>query len=99
MRLIDADKFEINLCNLVMGDIRDYPEGTWSDFFGFLDNAPTVADVRENVRGEWIGLCDGSLECSVCGGIAPYNENYYGDVICAPRYNFCPNCGAQMEEV
>ena len=39
-----------------------------------------IADVRENVHGEW--LTDDI--CSVCGD---YNEF---------RTNYCPNCGARM---
>lgn len=54
-----------------------------------FDDIPT-ADVRENVRGEWKWVCFfknggyGSFGCSVCG----YRNG--------TRYNFCPNCGADM---
>ena len=88
MRYIDADKFEracmfdknCNDMQDMIYKLRDYP----------------TADVRENVKGEWIerkpvhfgkvikGL--GSVfVCSVCGE----------EVDCKP-YNFCPNCGADM---
>ena len=40
------------------------------------------ADVRENVRGEWI-VEDGEVVCSECGN--PHTET-----------NFCPFCGADM---
>ena len=63
-----------------------------------LDKIP-ADDVRENVRGEWIDLKDGSKECSVCLCTAPYHDDYYGYVVCAPRYDFCPNCGADMREM
>lgn len=50
-----------------------------------------AADVRENVRGEWLPDCeyDGEDEwcfnqCSLC--------NYQSD----EQYNYCPNCGADM---
>ena len=49
-----------------------------------------AADVRPVVRGRWIGkpyLLGTTNVCSVCG------ENYgmpHG------KYNFCPNCGADM---
>ena len=60
-----------------------------------------AADVRENVKGEWIE--DNSREksmmwrCSVCGRIAYYptigeRKNYKKHC----GYNFCPNCGADM---
>jgi len=45
------------------------------------------ADVRENVRGEWLHISDGYcdfLKCSQCGKTTD------------SRSNFCPNCGAQM---
>lgn len=48
-----------------------------------------AADVRENVRGEWIFPYGDKKykRCSVCGSVfysIPYNTN------------FCPNCGADM---
>ena len=53
-------------------------------------SAVPTADVRENVRGEWIR--DNSkattvyapCKCSVCGN---WNDKVT---------NFCPNCGAEM---
>ena len=56
-----------------------------------IDKIPT-ADVRENVRGEWIDAVVGTStgytyhekRCSICG---------YGEVL---PHNFCPNCGADM---
>ena len=61
----------------------------------YLKDVP-VADVRENVRGEWkekivddpsdsCGLFRRRFYCTVCG-----NWQTYG------RPNFCPNCGADM---
>ena len=51
-----------------------------------IDNFPS-ADVRENVRGEWIDTGSGQ-ECSVCKEIQYGYDNYR---------NFCPNCGADMQ--
>lgn len=55
-----------------------------------------TADVKENVRGEWIAfesyVGDESYKCSKCGckaledGIESYKSNY------------CPFCGADMRE-
>lgn len=48
----------------------------------------TTADVRENVKGEWIRCEDDEwihYECSVCG-----------EIIHHETLNFCPNCGAEM---
>ena len=59
-----------------------------------LDSVP-AADVRPVVRGKWIshdfvamgeGRYTGSVECSACGRFLPLPEN------------FCPNCGAMMED-
>lgn len=52
-----------------------------------IDEAPT-ADVRENVRGEWIERTYGQYECSVCGEkfCIPYIDNK----------NYCLSCGADM---
>ena len=53
-----------------------------------LDNIPK-ADVRENVRGEWILEDESDVyelwKCSKCGNGA-----------FDARYDFCPNCGADM---
>lgn len=63
-----------------------------------------IADVRENVRGEWVivvdktEMCDkegvktwGSLcQCNKCGFVLNAVEGHIG------QYNFCPNCGADM---
>ena len=52
-----------------------------------VESLPT-ADVRENVKGEWICCEDDEwihYECSVCG-----------EIIHHETLNFCPNCGADM---
>lgn len=53
-----------------------------------IDTIPS-ADVVEVRHGKWV-----NGECSECGGDAPFwpmATTYY-------RSNFCPNCGARMEE-
>ena len=57
-----------------------------------LDKFP-AADVRESVHGEWKDIFDdeGKWEktvCSVCG-------KGCGEAL--PVWNFCPNCGADMQ--
>lgn len=52
-----------------------------------------VADVRPVVRGKWSIVYDDFMKshyetCSCCG------KEYFG----ANGFNFCPNCGAWMEE-
>ena len=54
----------------------------------------TTADVRENVKGKWKIEYTGDgwgdyidVTCTNCGKTITHGE----------LYNFCPNCGAQME--
>lgn len=55
-----------------------------------IDDIPT-ADVRENVRGEWLsGDCMGA-SCSKCGEYFSFRT--FSEV---HNFNFCPNCGAEM---
>ena len=48
-----------------------------------------IADVRENVRGEWIFPYEDKKykRCSACG------KTFYS---IPATSNFCPNCGAEM---
>ena len=93
-RYIDSDKLKEELRNGHKQGFFDLPDGVLFE----IDDQPT-ADVRENVRGEWIDkgkkwtITNGYLvmnipvkECSVCG--RPYLY------IITDR--FCPNCGADM---
>ena len=75
-RYIDAD--------LLQEDFKEAHDGKRSLM---IDVQPT-ADVRENVRGEWIACLEDNecFVCSVCGeGI------YYTGI-----ENYCPHCGADM---
>ena len=57
----------------------------WYFVEGLIENAPT-ADVRENVRGEWIpteGHMVPIYRCNKCNNLSLGG-------------NFCPNCGADM---
>ena len=48
-----------------------------------------AADVAPVVHGRWVNGC----QCSVCGDKhGPYNSRH------RPYYNYCPNCGAKMDE-
>lgn len=88
MRLIDADKFEVLSWNVI-------PKG-YSDSFADgvmwlaekLDKCPTI----EPKRGKWIPIHgEPIVACSVC------RKKYDWDTE-AQYYNFCPNCGAKMED-
>jgi len=62
------------------------------EFDQVIMTQPT-ANLRENVRGEWITDTESALAgnvCSACGKVA--NNIFH-------KTNFCPNCGADMREV
>lgn len=63
----------------------------YSSVVAFINDIPS-ADVRPVVRGRWkdaIQNCNDSphVKCSVCG---EYYWQYF------KKFNFCPNCGADM---
>ena len=81
--------------------IRIYPDGTIGRPIGFGDyalvegaKAIPAADVRPVVRAKWKDDWEtGCSECSACGESYLW-EDYDG----VGEWNFCPNCGAKMEE-
>ena len=84
----------------VIYDIGDAPCRACAvdDMKDELENAPTVE--AEPVRhGHWNEAKDGTLWCSVCTSTGPYDEDSWGYVIHAPHYDYCPHCGAKMDEV
>lgn len=85
MRLIDADDL---MCKLTELEITN-PNFVMAEVKGLLVNAPTV---EERKHGHWIGkpIAGYSIvRCSVCFAFANNIE----------RWNYCPNCGAKMDEV
>lgn len=84
-RYIDADALDKFIDNTHFEDDADY--GMMSDL---VRNFKT-ADVRENVKGEWLsGDCMGA-SCSKCGEYFSFRT--FSEV---HNFNFCPNCGADM---
>jgi hypothetical protein len=91
MRLIDAD---------ALIQKRNHAKAYAPDMYvigqGYVMDAPTISAVPV-VRGEWIPfeeqyfftIFDG-IQCSVCG--SKHNPEL------AREYNYCPNCGARMED-
>ena len=91
-RLIDADA--------LMDDIRKHSESYFADDFAhiWVDKQPTV-DAEPVRHGKYIGTefdgyADGcpvyyEWKCSECGCVFEDEE---------PTYNYCPNCGAKMDE-
>lgn len=83
-RLIDADV-------LLMDNSWDFYDenGNRNDACIAVENAPTV-DAEPVRHGHWIEARYPLFTCSECG--ATYQDTGYG-------YNYCPNCGAKMDEV
>lgn len=88
-------------------DAKDYARHAMAkglNVLEYLEEVP-AADFRPVVRGKWISTIDGkthvkmahgepmnSCRCSVCGEWLVASDEY------AVKGNFCPNCGAIMEE-
>ena len=65
----------------------------FSDLSDIIVKTPP-ADVREVVHGQWIKLYNGNYKCSECGDwwCSDCNDGVINE------FNYCPNCGARMEE-
>ena len=83
-RYIDAEKAVARLKTCLWG--KDY-DGVLAK--SCIDDTPT-ADVRENVHAHWepVHLTAFGV-CSDCGAKWQFTE----------LMSFCPNCGAEMDEV
>ena len=97
MRYIDVDS--LNECmrivqkgnaNSVEFNKRCRATDVFFDIWGMIKAQPT-ADVRENVKGEWIVKGQG-VYCSHCKKESGYN--WYG---ASAFSKYCPNCGADMK--
>ena len=87
-----------------------FPKSEWFYKYEDVESIPS-ADVRENVHGEWIEKAEDYYKAiNKYGGGVDENTNYFTDDIACPkclskfstidneteRFNFCPNCGADM---
>ena len=94
MRLIDADALKTKIQKIKAEALEHgfAPESVCGDILlNFLDNAPTI-EAKPVVRAHWE-----SNQCSNCKGFAlSFDNEPYRKVILS---NFCPHCGAQMDEV
>lgn len=100
MRCIDADILSDALRYLTLGE-TDVVRATMK-ITHYVSRMPT-ADVREN--GEWeeieviadaydisgVKTWASKMKCDQCGFTTIAVEGHFS------QYNFCPNCGAQME--
>ena len=86
MRLIDADK----LIERING--TGYVEQIKSNFLFIANMLPTV-DAVEVVRSKWVEAEDIGDCCYAC-----LNCGFIRDGYLSYPANYCPNCGAKMEE-
>ena len=64
---------------------------------GELNCVPSV-DAAPVVHARWRELKDGTEECTNCLGLCPHEENYNGDIIFNFGCEYCPWCGAKMDD-
>ena len=87
MRLIDAEALE----NEIVKTMRYVPKDAVLDVACMVNRAPTI-EAKPVVHAHWE-----SNQCSNCKGFAlSFDNEPYRKVILS---NFCPHCGAQMDEV
>lgn len=96
MRLIDADALRAQMYHEAFEtdtDMQRWDGGCWIRYKMFenaIDNAPTI-EVPQRMRGRWEYVDYGGFgnwHCTACRAIC----------ICNGDYDFCPNCGARMDE-
>lgn len=90
MRLIDADALK--------AWVEEQEETKWGlstdEVWDAIDAAPTIDPVK---HGKWVkdGAYWKDIYCSVCGEMA-LSPSYWEVDLC--RSDYCPWCGARMEE-
>lgn len=112
MRPIDADALMQTLgitdmdCAKCKWYSRAYRQckrgGDFEDACTAIEDAPTIEPQRMRGKGRWNVYYHGeengksifSYSCNQCGYGAPYN--FIGGVCEQKKWNFCPNCGADM---
>lgn len=95
-RYIDADAMMREFSDFVRpSNNSDFaPVPNWNDAVSLVGSAPT-ADVRENVHAHWEEVDKyGNRRCSNCEAVE-HVPTLMGKPIV---WNFCPNCGAQMDK-
>ena len=99
-RYIDADALKKLLQNLAHDDWNQITCTTWAEAFeevaDMIDGTPT-ADVVERKIGKWIWMGeqgDSRFMCSVCKS----KENVPTIMGKPTVWEYCPNCGAEMDQ-
>ena len=94
MRLIDADALKDRLQALSYDDWNQGASTTWANAYAecadMVEDMPTIEPERKT--GKWIRDVTyyPRYHCSQCG------EKTDNTIMGAPRYKYCPNCGADM---
>lgn len=97
MRLIDADALEARMYHdafEVDSDMQKWDSGCWIRYKMFenaIEEAPTIEErkkgkwiIEPHTKGMYIHRCS---ECMKVLMLSPTDQ---------PKYNYCPNCGADM---
>ena len=84
-RLIDAERLKTHYCWWAGGGREMTIDEAKKTFDTIIDLQPTV-DAEPVRHGHW--KWDGDYICSNCGERGHRN-----------KWNYCPNCGAKMDEV
>jgi len=90
---IERKRAIVDACN----SLELYPS-EYAELENALNRIP-AADVAEVRHGRWICINKryGEYECSVCHGMDSNCSDYYG-IHAVTEQEFCPNCGAKMDE-
>lgn len=85
--------------NYQTDNLDDAYEQGWYDALCCLEHIP-AADVAPVVHGRWVSVpYKLARVCSVCNRDEPYKfDDIFADID-ADVYDYCPNCGARMDEV
>lgn len=97
-RYIDADNLKLNFASYLQRGKLEKDEAVYrGEFYNWridgteikeaINREPT-ADVRENVRGEWVRNDNGTYSCNRCRSWIPQEQKCYA--------NYCLFCGADM---
>lgn len=98
MRLIDADEYEKRIKPYDTEDVMD------KALYNFAHGKLIETSTAEPRKGKWVrhntyhgddtsGFVDPDWRCSECGRQAIVNDWFLYDLT-----DFCPHCGARMEE-
>lgn len=78
-------------CDYNWGRVKQYESDKEA-----IETVPSAPQCRENIHGEWLMSDESKLRpymCSNCGCLYDV-DTVMGKIV----WQFCPNCGAQMEE-